>query len=118
LLLVFLDGSDADAGPARNDFFDIFAGDDARRGVVQFEALPQSAQVFFFLAFFLGIETRLFEFVIGNGRFHAVRDELHALLHFADFVGDGGLAQLHARTGFINQIYSFVGEKTVGDVPV
>src|SRR5712692_10120234 len=118
LLFVFLDGSDADSGPARDDFFNVFAGHDARRGVVQFEAFAQSAQVFFFLAFFLGIETRLFEFVIGDGRFHAVRDELHALLNFADFLGDGGLAQLHAGACFIDQVDSFVRKKTVGDVTV
>src|SRR5258705_13814381 len=33
LLLVFFDGSDRDAGPARDDFFDVFARDDTRRGV-------------------------------------------------------------------------------------
>src|SRR6267378_609862 len=118
LLFVFLDGSDADARPARDDFFNVFAGHDARRGVVEFEAFAQPAQVFLFLAFFLGIETRLFEFVIGDGRFHAVGDEFHALLHFADFFGDGGLAQLHARAGFVDQVDGFVRKKTVGDVAV
>ena len=38
----------------------------------------------------------------GDRRFHAVSDELHALLHFADFLGNGGLAQLDTRAGFIN----------------
>src|SRR5712692_482303 len=118
LLFVFLDGSDADAGPARDDFFNVFAGHDARRGVVQLESFAQSTQVFFFLAFFLGIETRLFEFVIGDGRFHTVGDEFHALLHFAHFFGDGGLAQLHARASFVNQIDGFVRKKTGGDVAV
>src|SRR5712692_4876264 len=118
LLFVFLDGGDADAGPARDDFFNVFAGHNACRGVVQFEAFAQSTQVFFFLALFLGIETRLFEFVIGDGRFHAVSDEFHALLHFADFFGDGGLAQLHARAGFVDQVDGFVRKKTVGDVAV
>src|SRR5260370_18826923 len=66
LLFVFLDGSDADAGPARNDLFNVFAGDDARRGVVQLEAFAESAQVFLFLALFFGIKARLFEFVIGD----------------------------------------------------
>src|SRR5258708_4253048 len=118
LLFVFLDGSDADAGPARNDLFNVFAGDDARRGVVQLEAFAESAQVFLFLALFLGIKARLFEFVIGDGRFHAVGDELYALLHFADLFGDGGLAQLHARAGFVDQVDGLVRKKAVGDVAV
>src|SRR5947209_8411523 len=54
----------------------------------------------------------------GNGAFHAVRDELHALLHFADFFRDAGLAQLYACTGFVNQIDSLVWKKAVGNVPV
>jgi len=50
------------------------------------------------------------------GRFHA-----GCVMNFTRFAlrrlsRDGGLAQLQARTGVINQIYSFVGEKTVGDV--
>ncbi len=118
LLFVFLDGSDADAGPARNDLFNVFAGHDARRGVVQLEAFAESAQVFLFLALLLRVETRFFEFVIGDGRFHAVGDEFHALLHFADFFGDGGLAQLHARAGFIDQVDGLVRKKPVRDVAV
>ena len=118
LLFVFLDGSHADARPARNDLFNVFASHDARRGVVQFEAFAQPPQVFFFLALFLGIETRLFEFVIGDGCFHPVGDEFHALLHFAHFFGNGGLAQLHARASFVDQVDGFVGKKTVGDVTV
>src|SRR5712692_1862038 len=34
LLFVFLDGSDADARPTRNNFFNVLAGHDAGRGVV------------------------------------------------------------------------------------
>src|SRR2546430_16115730 len=118
LLLVFLDGSDTDAGPARNDFFNVFAGDDAGRGVVQFETFAQAAQIFFFLALFLGIKTRLFKFVIGDGRFHAVSDEFYTLLHFADFFGDSGLAQLHAGAGFVDKVDGFVWKETIGNVAV
>src|SRR6267378_2086776 len=49
--------------------------------------LAQAAQVFLLLALFFGVKTRLFEFVIGDCRFHPVGDEFHALLHFADFFG-------------------------------
>src|ERR1700690_2165530 len=48
----------------------------------------------------------LLEFVIGDGGFHPVGDELHALLHLGHFVGQHGLAQFHARAGFIDQIRS------------
>src|SRR5437660_3365913 len=118
LLLVFLDGSDADAGPARNDFFNVFAGDDAGRGVVQFETFAQATQIFLFLALLLGIKTRLFKFVIGDGRFHPVSDKLYALLHFADFFGDGGLTQLDAGASFVNQVDGFVWKETIGNVAV
>ena len=102
LLLVFLNGSDAHARPARNHFFDILARHDARGRVIQLVTLAQPAQVFFFLAFFFRVETRLFKFVIGDRRFHPVRDEFHALLHFPDFFRNGGLPQLHARSGLVN----------------
>jgi len=46
--------------------------------------------------------------VIGDGRFHPMGDEFHTLLYFADFFGNGGLAQLHARASFVNQVNSFV----------
>src|SRR5437667_9411509 len=108
LLFVFLDGSDADAGPARNDFFNVFAGDDAGRGVVQFETFAQATQIFLFLALLLGIKTRLFKFVIGDGRFHPVSDEFHALLHFADFYRDSCLADLYARSGLYHEVIGFV----------
>ncbi len=118
LLFVFFNGGDADAGPARDHFLDIFAGHDSCRGVIQLVAFAERAQVLFFLALFLGIETRLFEFVIGDSRFHAVGDELHALLDFADFFGDRGLAQLDARAGFVDQVNGLVRKKTVWNVAV
>src|SRR6266702_2420130 len=81
-------------------------------------SLMESTQIFCFLALLLGIKTRLFELVIGDSRFHAVGDEFHALLDFANFLGDGGLAQLHARAGFVDQVDGFVRKETVGDVAV
>src|SRR5713226_2840760 len=58
LLLVFLDRGDRYARPARNDLFDVFARDDASRGVIQLQTLAQLAQVIFFFALFFGIEPR------------------------------------------------------------
>src|SRR6202158_500870 len=118
LLLVFLDRSNRDARPARDDFFDIFASDDAGGGVVQLITLAQASEIFLFLALFFGIETRFLEFVRGNGTFHPVRDELHALLHFADFFGNAGLAELDARAGFVDQIDGLIGKETVGNIAV
>src|SRR5882672_169580 len=54
------------------------ARDDSGAGVVELQTLANDAQIFFFFAFFLGIEARLLEFVIGDGGFHAVgRSEEH-----------------------------------------
>src|SRR6202790_5039829 len=118
LLLSFFDGSDADAGPARHHFLDIFARDDSRGGVVQLEALAEGAQIFFFLAFFFGIEARLLEFVRGDGAFHTVGDELDSFLDLADFFRDAGLAQLDARAGFVDQVDGLVRQEAVWNVTV
>src|SRR4029077_10976998 len=118
LLLVFLGGGDGDAGPAGDDFLDVLAGDDAGGGVVELVALAKAAEIFFFLALFFGVEARLFEFVRGDGAFHAVGDELDALLHLADFFGDAGLAEFHAGAGLVDQIDGFVGKEAVRDVAV
>ncbi len=45
-------------------------------------------------------------------------DELDALLHFADFLGNAGLAEFHARAGLVDQVDGFVGKEAVGDVAV
>ena len=116
LLLVFLDGGDRHAGPARNDFLDVFARHDAGGRIIELQTLAQLAQIIFFFAFFFGIETRLFKLMIGNGRFHAMGDEFHALLHLGHFVGKRGLAQLHARARFVDQVDGFVGKETVRNV--
>src|SRR4029077_15063266 len=118
LLLVFLDGGDGDTGPAGDDFLDVLAGDDAGGGVVELVALAKAAEIFLFLALFFGVEARLLEFVRGDGTFHAVGDELDALLHFADFLGNAGLAEFHASAGFVNQIDGFIGKEAIGDVAV
>src|SRR5208283_5629663 len=113
-----LDGGDRHAGPARDDLFDVFAGYDARGRVIEFVTLAQAAQVFLLLALFLGVETRLLEFMSGNRRFHAVGDELDALLDLADFVGDGGLAKFHPGARFVDQVNGLVRKEAVWDVTV
>src|SRR5215469_3103177 len=118
LLFVFFDGSNGDPGPAGDNFFDVFAGHDPGRSVIELVAFAEAPQIFFFLALFFGVEAGLFKFVIGNRRFHAVGDEFHALLHFADFFGDRRLAQLNARACFINEVDGFVREEAVGNIAV
>ena len=118
LLFVFFDRGNLDARPARHNFFDIFARNDARGRIVNLQLLSQRSQVLFFFSLFFGIEPRLFEFVIGDGCFHAVRDELHALLHLGNFIWKHRLAQLHARTRLVQKIDGLIRQKTVGNIPV
>src|SRR5256886_7159792 len=118
LLFVFLDGSDGNAGPARNNLFDVFARDYARGGVIQLVPVPELAQIFFFLPLFFGIKTRFFKFVRGDRAFHPVCNELHALLHFANFFGHSRLAQLHTSAGFIDQINGLVRKEAIGNIAV
>src|SRR2546430_9077668 len=47
-----------------------------------------------------------------RSRFHAVSDEFHALLYFADFFGNSGLTQLDARAGFVDQVDGFVRKRS------
>ena len=101
------------AGPARHHVFDIVFGHDAGRSVVEIIFLAQLAQILALLALFIGIEARLFEFVIGDRVLHAVHDELDALLDVGDLAGQGRLAQLHARAGFIDQIDGLIRQETI-----
>jgi len=50
--------------------------------------------------------------------FHAMHDELDALLHFGQFLGKRSLAQLYTRSGFIDQIDGFVRKEAVRNVAV
>jgi hypothetical protein len=118
LLLVFFNGGDGYAGPAGDDFFDVFPGNDARGRVVKLEAFTQTAQIFLFLALFLGVETRFFKFVRGNGGFHAMGDELDAFLDFANFFGNACLAEFYASAGFVDEVDGFVREEAIGNVAV
>ena len=100
---LFADRRHGHAGPARDHVLDIVLGHDAGRGFVQVVLLAQLAEILALLALFVGIEARLFELLIGDGVLHPVHDELDALLDLGDFGRQSGLAQLHARAGFVDQ---------------
>jgi len=114
LLFVFLNGGNGDPGPSCDHFFDVLAGDDSGTRVVKLQAFAHDSQILFFLPLFLGVEAGLLKFVIGDGSFHAVRDELHALLHFSHLFRQHGLAKLDARARFVNQVNGLIGRKRSG----
>src|SRR5579863_1588167 len=78
----------------------------------------QSAQVLALFALFIGVKTRFLEFVVRNGVFHAVHDELDALLYFGDLFRKRRLPQLYAGACFVNQVNSLVWQKTIGNIAV
>ncbi len=80
--------------------------------------LAQGAQVFALLAFLVRVEARLLELVVRDGVFHAVNDELDALLHLGDLLGQRSLAQLYARAGFVDQVDGLVGQEAIRNVAV
>ncbi len=49
--------------------------------------VAQRAQVFALFALFIRVEARLLELVVRNGVFHAMHDELDALLDLGQLVG-------------------------------
>ena len=118
LRLFFLDAGDGHAGPAADHILNVFAAHDAGRRVVEVILVAQGAQVLALLAFLVGVEARLLELMIRDGRVHAVHDELDALLHLGDLLGQRGLAQLDARAGLVDQVDGLVGQEAVGDVAV
>ncbi len=109
----FLDGGHGHAGPARHHIFNVVLGNHAGGRVIQVVLFAKLAQVFALLALFVGIEARFLELVIGDGVLHAVHDELDALLDIGHFAGQGGLAQLDARTRFVDQIDGLVRKETI-----
>src|SRR5579863_2490891 len=114
----FLDRSDGDAGPAGDHVFDVFAADYAGGRFVQMIFFAKSAQVLALFAFLITVETRLLELVVRNGVFHAVNDELDALLHLGQFLGQRSLAQFYAGAGFVDEVDGLVGQEAVGNIAV
>ena len=80
--------------------------------------LAQRAQVLAFLAFFIGVEARLLEFVIRDRILHAMHDELDALLDFGDLFRLRSLAQLYAGAGFVDQVNCLIWQEAVGNIAV
>jgi len=52
----------------------------------------------------------------GDGAFHAVGDELQALLQLGQIVGHGGLPQLDPGAGLVEQVNRLVGQEAVGNI--
>ena len=78
----------------------------------------KSAQVLALLAFLIRVEARLLELVVRDGVLHTVDDELDALLDFGNLLGQRSLAQLHARSGFIDQVDRLVRQEAVRNITV
>src|SRR5438045_8925922 len=78
----------------------------------------QATQIFALLAFLIGVKTRLLKLVVGDRVFHAMDDELHALLGLGNLLGKRGLAQLYAGPSFVDKIDGLVGQETVRNVTV
>src|SRR5580700_6294482 len=56
--------------------------------------------------------------MVRYGVLHAMNDELDALLHLGELLRQRSLAQLYARSGFINEVDRLVGQEAVRYVPV
>ena len=65
--------------------------------------LPEDPQVLFLLAFFVGIEPCLLEFMIGYRTFKTNGDELDTRFSLRYFVRRWPLPQLYQRSGCIEQ---------------
>ena len=118
LRLFFLDAGDGHAGPAGDNILDVLAADNAGSRVVEVVLVAESAQILALLALLVGVEAGLLELVVGDGRVHAMDDELDALLHLGDFIGQRSLAQLDARAGLVDEVDGLVGQEAIGDVAI
>ena len=118
LRFFFFNRGDRHAGPTRDHVFDIFAVDDAGRGLVEMIFFAQGAQVLALFPLLVGVEARLLELVVRDGVFHAMDDELDALLDFGQFLGKRSLAQLHARSRFVNEVDGLVRKEAIRDIAV
>src|ERR1700687_385260 len=118
LRLFFLDRGDGHAGPARDYVFNVLAVDYAGGGFVKMIFLAKSAQVLTLFAFFIRIETSLLELMVRDGVFHAMDDELDALLDFGQLFRQRSLAQFYAGSSFVDQVDGLVGQEAIRDVAV
>src|ERR1019366_5097485 len=118
LRLFFFDRGDRHSGPARDYVFDVFAVDYSRGRLVEMIFFAKATQVLALFALFVGVEASFFEFVIRDGVFHAMHDELNALLDFGQLFRQRSLAQFYTGSGFVDQVNCLVGQETVRDVAV
>ena len=118
LRFFFFDRGDGNAGPARYHVLDVLPTDYAGGGFIEVVFFAKGAQVLALLAFFVRVEARLLELVVRDGVLHAVDDELDALLDFGQLFGQRGLAQLHARARFVDQIDGLVGQETIRNIAI
>jgi hypothetical protein len=87
-----------------------------RARLVEVILVAQGAKVLALLALLVGVEARLLELVVRDGVFHAMHDELDALLDLGEFFGQRGLAQLHAGAGLVDEVDGLVRKEAVRDV--
>src|ERR1700674_4814168 len=114
----FFNGRDGHAGPTRYHVLDVLPTDYAGGGFIEVVFFAKGAQVLALLAFFVRVEARLLELVVRDGVLHAMDDEFDPLLDFRQFFRQRGLAQLHARARFVDQVDSFIRQKTVGNIAI
>ncbi len=118
LRFFFFNGRNRNAGPAADNFFDVLTVDDTGGRLVKMIFLAQAAEVFPLFPLFVGIETRLLKFMVGNRIFHAMHDELDPFLDFRNVFRQRSLAQLYARAGFVEQVNRFVRQEAVRNIAV
>src|SRR5579862_3148992 len=118
LRLFFFNRGDGHAGPARYHVLDVLPTDNAGGGFIEVVFFAKSAQVLALLAFLIRVEARLLELVVRDGILHTVDDELDAFLDFGDLLGQGSLAQLYARSGFVDEIDGLIRQEAVRNIAV
>ena len=116
--LLLLDGHHGNPRPFGDNALDVFLGHRAAAGVVQIELLLNRPQVFQGDALLVAIDLRLFELIVGDGRFHASHDHLDLLLNFRHLLGEAVLAQLDPGARFIDQIDGLVRQETIRNVAI
>src|SRR6202521_3041007 len=114
----FFDRRYGHAGPARYHVLDVLPTDYSGGGFIEVVFFAKGAQVLELLAFFIRVEARFLELVVRDGVIHPMDDELDPLLNFRQFLRQRGLAQFHARPRFVNQVDSFIWQKTVGNIAI
>ena len=114
--LLFLDGGHRHARPASDNVFDVVLADRRGHRLVDLLPLLEVSQVLPLLALLVRVESRLLEFVIGDGVLHAMHDELDPFVDLGALVRHLRLLQLDPRTRFVKQVDGLVREEPVRNV--